>query len=101
MGRKPPSPWLFLLPGLPYGIVGGFSTVIMGYLTRRVGLEIDAIGWFATLLFVPPMLHGGKTAATREPSGSRESRMGCSSEMSSPRTRAMFLTATRRLRSST
>ena len=49
---------------------------------------------------VPPRLHGGNTAATREPSGSRESRIGCSSETSSPSARAMFLTATFRLRSS-
>ena len=33
---------------------------------------------------VPPTLHGGKTAATREPSGRRESRIGFSSETSSP-----------------
>ena len=50
---------------------------------------------------VPPRLHGGKTAATREPSGRRESRIGFSSETSSPSARAMFLTATFRLRSST
>ncbi len=49
---------------------------------------------------VPPRLHGGKTAATREPSGRRESRIGFSSETSSPSARAMFLTATLRLRSS-
>ena len=49
---------------------------------------------------VPPRLHGGSTAATREPSGRRESRIGCSSETSSPSARAMFLTATCRLRSS-
>ena len=41
-------------------------------------------------------LHGGMTAATRLPSGSRESRIGFASEMSSPRRRAMFLTATMR-----
>src|SRR5258708_19660253 len=40
------------------------------------------------------MLHGGITAATRLPSGSRESRIGFASEMSLPRRRAMFLTAT-------
>jgi hypothetical protein len=32
----------------------------------------------------PARLHGGITAATRLPSGSRESRMGFASEMSSP-----------------
>src|ERR1700687_667893 len=49
---------------------------------------------------VPPTLHGGNTAATREPSGRRESRIGFSSETSSPSARAMFFTATLRLRSS-
>jgi len=34
------------------------------------------------------------TAATRLPSGKRESRMGFDSEMSSPSRRAIFLTAT-------
>ena len=40
------------------------------------------------------MLHGGMTAATRLPSGRRESRIGFCSEISSPSRRAMFLTAT-------
>ena len=44
----------------------------------------------------PLKLHGGMTAATRLPSGRRESRMGFDSEMSSPRRRAMFFTATMR-----
>ena len=44
----------------------------------------------------PLKLHGGMTAATRLPSGKRESRMGFDSEMSSPRRRAMFFTATMR-----
>ena len=44
----------------------------------------------------PVRLQGGMTAATREPSGRRESRIGFSSEMSLPRRRATFLTATRR-----
>src|SRR6516162_5485847 len=50
---------------------------------------------------VPPRLTGGKAAATRDPSGRRESSKGCSSEMSSPRARARFRTATRRLCSRT
>jgi len=41
----------------------------------------------------PFTLHGGMTAATRLPSGSRESRMGFASEISSPNRRAMFFTA--------
>ena len=42
----------------------------------------------------PSTAHGGKTAATREPSGSRESRSGFSSLISSPSARAMLRTAT-------
>ena len=49
---------------------------------------------FRIVSVTPWMLHGGMTAATRLPSGSRESRMGFWSEMSSPSRRAMFLTAT-------
>src|SRR5258707_147625 len=41
----------------------------------------------------------GFTAASRLPSGRRESRIGFDSEMSSPRRRAIFLTATIRDRS--
>ena len=50
---------------------------------------------------VPPRLTGGSAAATREPSGRRESRSGRSSETSSPRTRARLRTATRRFCSRT
>src|ERR1700682_384962 len=42
----------------------------------------------------PLKLQGGMTAATRLPSGSRESRIGLAFEMSSPHRRAIFLTAT-------
>ena len=45
---------------------------------------------------MPCKLQGGMTAATRLPSGKRESRTGFSSEMSSPKRRAIFLTATSR-----
>ena len=45
---------------------------------------------------MPLTLQGGITAATRLPSGRRESRMGFDSEMSSPSRRAIFLTAIRR-----
>src|SRR6266851_5782822 len=47
----------------------------------------------------PRRLQGGMIAATRLPSGSRESRMGLDSEISSPRRRAIFFTATIRDRS--
>src|SRR5262245_26856472 len=42
---------------------------------------------------VPPMLQGGITAATRDPSGSRESSTGCCPLTSSPRARAILRTA--------
>ena len=51
---------------------------------------------FRMVSATPWMLHGGSTAATRLPSGRRESRMGFASEMSSPSRLAMFLTATSR-----
>ena len=44
----------------------------------------------------PCKLQGGMTAATRQPSGRRESRIGFSSEISLPSRRAIFLTATTR-----
>jgi MFS family permease len=44
---------LFALTGMPYGVGGGFTGVVMPYLARRAGLDLDAIGWFVTLLFVP------------------------------------------------
>ncbi len=48
----------------------------------------------------PATAHGGNMAATREPSSSRASSIGCTSEISSPQARAMFLIATVRLRGS-
>jgi len=53
---KPPPPWLFALTNMPYGVVGSFSGPVMTYLTRRAGVEVGDIGWFVTLLLVPPML---------------------------------------------
>ena len=46
-------PWLFALTGMPYGVVGSFTGVVMPYLASRAGLELKDIGWFVTLLFVP------------------------------------------------
>ena len=53
---KHPPPWLFALTGMPYGVVGSFTGVVMPYLARRAGIEVEAIGWFVTLLFLPPIL---------------------------------------------
>ena len=46
------------------------------------------------VIVTPCKLQGGMTAAIRLPSGNRESRTGFPSEMSSPKRRAMILTAT-------
>ena len=50
--RRTP-PWLFAFTGMTYGVPGGFTGIVMPYLARRAGIELDAIGWFVTLLFVP------------------------------------------------
>src|SRR3954471_23128377 len=68
---------------------------------RTSSSQVKKRGWNLRMVsVVPPRLQGDMIAATREPSGRRASRIGCSSEMSSPTARAMFFTATRRLRSS-
>jgi len=54
--HKPPPPWLFALTGMPYGVVGSFSGAVMPYLTRRGGIEVGDIGWYVTLLMLPPVL---------------------------------------------
>ena len=53
---KHPPPWLFGISGIPYGVVGSFAGSVMPYLTRRAGIDVDAIGWYGGLLLVPPML---------------------------------------------
>ena len=53
---KSPPPWLFALTGMPYGVVGSFASAVMPYLTRHAGIDVGDIGWYVTLLFVPPML---------------------------------------------
>ncbi len=50
---KHPHPWLFVLTGMPYGVVGSFSSSVMTYLTREAGVDIGSIGWYFTLLMVP------------------------------------------------
>lgn len=53
---KHPPPWLFGVSGIPYGVVGSFAGTVMPYMTRKSGIDVDSIGWYGTLLLVPPML---------------------------------------------
>jgi MFS family permease len=53
---KPPPPWLFAISAIPYGVSGGFTAIIMPYMADHAGLKLDQIGWFVTLLFIPPIV---------------------------------------------
>ncbi|MDB4959325.1 MAG: major facilitator superfamily 1 [Myxococcales bacterium] len=53
--QKHPPPWLFGIVGIPYGVGGAFVGVVMPFLASRAKIDLDEIGWFVTLLFVPPM----------------------------------------------
>lgn len=53
---KHPPPWLFVLTGIPYGVVGQFTSVVMPFATSRAGKDLDSIGWYNALLFVPTFL---------------------------------------------
>lgn len=54
--RRPPPPWLFLFTCIPYGVAGTFSGVLMPYLAKRAHFDLESIGWFVTLLFIPSFL---------------------------------------------
>jgi PAT family beta-lactamase induction signal transducer AmpG len=56
MAEKRVPPWLFALTGMPYGVVGSFTGVIMPYLASRADIDTEKIGWLVTLLFLPPIL---------------------------------------------
>lgn len=51
-----PAPWLFMLTGMPYGIVGGFVATTMPFFTRKAGISVETIGWYGTALMLPPVL---------------------------------------------
>jgi MFS family permease len=53
--RAPPT-WIWGLTAIPYGVVGSFAGLLMPYLTRRSGIDVEEIGWYVTLLLLPPML---------------------------------------------
>ena len=54
--HKAPPPWLFGISGIPYGVGGGFGALVMPYLADHAGIKLGEIGWYGTLLLVPPIL---------------------------------------------
>jgi PAT family beta-lactamase induction signal transducer AmpG len=56
MAQRIPPPWLFGITCIPYGVVGAFTGVVMPFLARTAGIDVGDIGWFVTLLFLPPVL---------------------------------------------
>jgi MFS family permease len=50
---KRPRPWLFVLTGTTYGVVGQFTGLVMPFATSHAGKDLDAIGWYNLLLFIP------------------------------------------------
>lgn len=53
---KHPPPWLFVLTGTTYGVVGQFTGLVMPYATEHAGAQLGSIGWYNALLFVPTFL---------------------------------------------
>jgi len=45
-----------LFTGTAYGVPGAFTGQVMPFLSRGAGFELDAIGWFVTLLFIPSVV---------------------------------------------
>lgn len=54
--HRPTPPWLFALTGTPYGVPGAFTAVVTPYLAARAGADLELIGLFVSLLFIPPMV---------------------------------------------
>lgn len=53
---KRPRPWLFVLAGTTYGVVGQFTGLVMPFATEHAGKQLDSIGWYNLLLFIPTFL---------------------------------------------
>ena len=51
--HRPTPPWLFAFTGMAYGVPAAFTGAVMPYLSRNAGIELDAIGWFVVLMFIP------------------------------------------------
>ena len=47
---KHPPPWIFVLTGMPYGVVGSFAGTVMPFMTQRAGIPLDDIGTYGTIL---------------------------------------------------
>ncbi|HWO24676.1 MAG TPA: MFS transporter [Kofleriaceae bacterium] len=56
MAQRSTPPWLFGLTCIPYGVVGAFIGGVMPFLARKSGSSVSDIGWFVTLMFLPPVL---------------------------------------------
>jgi MFS family permease len=56
MPRRPTPPWIFLLTAMPYGVAAAFAGAVMGYMARAAGSDLDAIGWYVSLLLIPTFL---------------------------------------------
>lgn len=53
---KHPPPWLFVLTGLPYGVVGSFAGAVMPYRAAHAGINVDEIGKYGSLLLIAAAL---------------------------------------------
>ena len=54
--HRPPSPWIFALTAVPYGVAAAFAGQVMAFLTRAEGSDVESIGWYGTLLLFPTVL---------------------------------------------
>jgi len=51
-----PPPWLFVLTGTSYGVVGMFVALVMPQLARDAKIDIGDIGFFGAMLFIPTVV---------------------------------------------
>jgi PAT family beta-lactamase induction signal transducer AmpG len=52
-----PSPWVFVLMPLPFGIFLGYMQTPLPYLLRRMGYRVDEIGSIEALILLPMALY--------------------------------------------
>jgi MFS family permease len=53
---KRPPPWLFAFTATPYGVMGSFVGQVMPSMTQSAKIDVDSIGWYSALLFIPSIL---------------------------------------------